>query len=71
VSLNASESIDIAVVGAHLSGMPLNGELQNLAGRLLRETATAPDYRLLRLAERYRRSPICYVWRRVAESKFQ
>jgi allophanate hydrolase len=50
MSLNAGETIDIAVVGAHLSGMPLNGELQNLDGRLLREATTAPDYRLFALA---------------------
>jgi allophanate hydrolase len=38
------------VVGAHLSGMPLNGELKALGARLLEETATAPDYRLYALA---------------------
>ena len=36
----------IAVVGAHLSGMPLNHELSNNAGLLLRQCRTAPDYRL-------------------------
>jgi allophanate hydrolase len=36
----------IAVVGAHLSGMPLNHELKALQGRFLEETATAPDYQL-------------------------
>jgi allophanate hydrolase len=41
--------IAIAVVGAHLSGMPLNGELRALNARLLRVTATAPDYRLFAL----------------------
>jgi allophanate hydrolase len=41
--------IAIAVVGAHLSGMALNGELQALGGRLLEATATAPDYRLYAL----------------------
>ncbi len=40
------DEIEIAVVGAHLSGMALNGELQNLGGRLLDATQTAPDYRL-------------------------
>jgi len=44
-----SDEIAIAVVGAHLSGMALNGELQVLGGRLLEETATAPDYRLYAL----------------------
>jgi allophanate hydrolase len=40
------DEIEIAVVGAHLSGMALNGELRNLGGRLLDATQTAPDYRL-------------------------
>jgi allophanate hydrolase len=41
--------IAIAVVGAHLSGMPLNGELRALNARLLKETTTAADYRLFAL----------------------
>jgi allophanate hydrolase len=41
--------IAIAVVGAHLSGMPLNGDLRALNARLLLVTATAPDYRLFAL----------------------
>jgi allophanate hydrolase len=40
----------VAVVGAHLSGMPLNGELTALGARLLQSTATASDYRLYALA---------------------
>ena len=43
------DEIAIAVVGAHLSGMVLNGELQALGGRLLEPAATAPDYRLYAL----------------------
>ncbi len=39
----------IAVVGAHLSGLPLNGELRALGGRLLETTTTAPNYRLFAL----------------------
>lgn len=39
----------VAVVGAHLSGLPLNGELRALAGRLLEVVKTAPDYRLYAL----------------------
>jgi allophanate hydrolase len=42
--------ITIAVVGAHLSGMPLNGELRAAGGRLLERAATAPHYRLYALA---------------------
>jgi allophanate hydrolase len=44
-----SDEIAIAVVGAHLSGMALNGELLTLGGRLLEEAVTAPDYRLYAL----------------------
>jgi allophanate hydrolase len=42
--------IAIAVVGAHLSGMALNGELKSLGGRLLEATRTAPDYKLYALS---------------------
>jgi allophanate hydrolase len=45
----AAEEIAIAVVGAHLSGMALNGELKGFGGRLLEATSTAPDYRLYAL----------------------
>jgi len=41
--------IAIAVVGAHLSGMPLNGELCVLGGRLLEATKTGRNYRLYAL----------------------
>jgi len=43
------DDIAIAVVGAHLSGMALNGELKSLGGRLLETASTAPDYRLYAL----------------------
>jgi allophanate hydrolase len=45
----ADGEVAVAVVGAHLSGLPLNGELYALGGRLLEATATAPDYRLYAL----------------------
>ena len=41
--------IAIAVVGAHLSGMPLNRELRALNARLLNVTTTAADYKLFAL----------------------
>jgi allophanate hydrolase len=41
--------IAIAVVGAHLSGMPLNGELRVLNARLMKVTTTAADYKLFAL----------------------
>jgi allophanate hydrolase len=43
------DEIAIAVVGAHLSGMALNGELKALGGRLLEAARTAPDYKLYAL----------------------
>ncbi len=42
-------AIEIAVVGAHLSGMPLNGELTALGATFLRATTTAARYRLFAL----------------------
>jgi allophanate hydrolase len=45
-----SREIPIAVVGAHLSGMPLNGELRAAGGRLIERAATAPHYRLYALS---------------------
>jgi allophanate hydrolase len=44
-----SSEIAIAVVGAHLSGMPLNRELTELGARFLEATATAREYRLFAL----------------------
>jgi allophanate hydrolase len=45
----SGDEIAIAVVGAHLSGMALNGELKALGGRLLEQARTAADYRLYAL----------------------
>jgi allophanate hydrolase len=41
--------LEIAVVGAHLSGLPLNRELIELGAAFSREVETAPDYRLFAL----------------------
>jgi allophanate hydrolase len=40
------ELVQLAVVGAHLSGMPLNWQLSSRGARLVRRTRTAPVYRL-------------------------
>ncbi|MEK9283214.1 MULTISPECIES: allophanate hydrolase [unclassified Bradyrhizobium] len=48
-SASTSDEIPIAVIGAHLSGMALNGELKALNGRLIEATKTAPDYKLYAL----------------------
>lgn len=44
-----TETLPLVVVGAHLTGMPLNGELTGSGGTLLRRCRTAPDYRLYAL----------------------
>lgn len=44
-----NDDIAIAVVGAHLSGMALNGELKALGGRLTETAVTAADYKLYAL----------------------
>ena len=41
--------LPLAVVGAHLSGLPLNGQLTERGAVLLERTHTAPDYRLYAL----------------------
>jgi allophanate hydrolase len=51
LSAPTKNEIAIAVVGAHLSGMPLNRELRALGARLLECTKTTPDYRLHALAK--------------------
>jgi allophanate hydrolase len=41
--------VDLVVVGAHLSGMPLNYELTSLSARLIERTRTSACYRLFAL----------------------
>ncbi len=41
--------IDVAVLGAHLSGQPLNWQLTERGARLRRTTTTAPEYRFYAL----------------------
>ena len=43
-------SITLAVVGAHLRGQPLNGQLLEAGARFIEATQTTPDYRLFALA---------------------
>jgi allophanate hydrolase len=45
------DSIELAVVGAHLEGMPLHGELTSKGARLVARTSTAPCYRLYAMAD--------------------
>ena len=46
----AGSTVRVAVVGAHLSGMPLNGQLLERGARRVRACRTAPEYRLHALA---------------------
>jgi allophanate hydrolase len=45
----AEPTLRVAVVGAHLSGLPLNGQLTERRGVLRQSTHTAPAYRLYAL----------------------
>ncbi len=44
------ETVKLAVVGAHLEGMPLHWQLQSRNARLIAATQTAPSYRLYAMA---------------------
>lgn len=45
----AAPALEIAVVGAHLEGMPLHGQVTERGCRLVERTRTAPAYRLYAL----------------------
>ena len=45
-----AEGVQLAVVGAHLAGMPLNWQLTSRGARLVETTRTAPLYRLYEIA---------------------
>ena len=47
---SGEDELDLVVVGAHLSGMPLNGQLTTLGARLVARAETAPEYRLFALS---------------------
>jgi allophanate hydrolase len=46
-----AKTVKVAVVGAHLSGQPLNGQLVERKAKFLETTRTAPGYRLYALAD--------------------
>ncbi|MGI1661922.1 allophanate hydrolase [Palleronia sp. KMU-117] len=45
-----ADEATIALVGAHMSGLPLNGQITALGGRFLQAASTSADYRLFALA---------------------
>ena len=48
-SIEQSDKVRVAVCGAHLSGLPLNGQLTSRSGRLVMTTTTSRDYKLYAL----------------------
>lgn len=46
---DAPDRLTLAMVGAHMSGLPLNGEVTRRGGRFLEAVHTAPDYRFYAL----------------------
>jgi allophanate hydrolase len=49
-TVGAEQTVQLLVVGAHMTGEPLNPELIERGGRRLGEVRTTPNYRLYRLA---------------------
>jgi len=49
LNISSAHSVKLAVVGAHLTGMPLNFQLTTRKGTLLQKTKTAPNYKLFAL----------------------
>jgi allophanate hydrolase len=49
--MKPAKSVKVAVVGAHLTGQPLNGQLIERKAKLLETTRTGPGYRLYALAD--------------------
>jgi allophanate hydrolase len=48
----AADETALFCIGAHMSGLPLNGQITGHGGRFLREATTTPDYRLFALGNR-------------------
>ena len=57
VKPSAGSLVRVAVVGAHLAGLPLNHQLTERGARLVRATRTAPVYRLFSLTDSTPRKP--------------
>jgi allophanate hydrolase len=51
LDLLSSGQVQVAVVGAHLSGLPLNHQLTERGARLVSKTQTAPKYRFYALPD--------------------
>lgn len=44
-----NQMVDVAVCGTHMSGLPLNSQLIELGGTFVKQTKTAPHYKLFKL----------------------
>jgi hypothetical protein len=44
-----TEMMQVAVCGAHMSGLPLNAQLTSLGGEFVKATTTSPNYQLFKL----------------------
>ncbi|MFW1981547.1 allophanate hydrolase-related protein, partial [Acinetobacter baumannii] len=49
INIHSNHSVQVAVVGAHLTGMPLNFQLNSRNATLLKKTQTADAYKLFAL----------------------
>ncbi len=49
LTLPETDRLPMVVCGAHMSGLPLNGQLTTLGGRFLRTAQTTPNYRFYAL----------------------
>jgi allophanate hydrolase len=48
----APDEIALFCIGAHMAGLPMNGQVTDLGGRFLRQAVTVPEYRLFALGNR-------------------
>jgi allophanate hydrolase len=48
----AADETALFCIGAHMAGLPLNGQITSLGGRFLHEAQTSPAYRLFALGNR-------------------
>lgn len=46
---DTKDYINVAVCGAHMTGLPLNPQLTTLGGEFVAASSTAPDYKLYKL----------------------
>jgi allophanate hydrolase len=45
-----TNNIEVAVCGAHMTGLPLNAQLTNLGGTFVKASSTSADYKLFKLS---------------------